>query len=123
MYILDGMLRVRFVTAAGVVTTVAGSGTAGAAVDGTGTQVVFNAPQALTVLGGLVFICDTSNNLIRVMCVVLKALLTLVSLDKSAAVKVATVGPAGIGVLARLLLSSTPQQDEEVLMYASSWRT
>ena len=67
MYVLDnGNNRVRRVTAAGVVTTIAGNGTAGYQ-DGVGTNVMFNKPQALAVLGNLVYICETTNSVIRAM--------------------------------------------------------
>jgi hypothetical protein len=49
----------------GVVTTFAGSGTAGAT-DGTGTSATFNDPRGVTVdLQGNVYIADTTNNRIR----------------------------------------------------------
>lgn len=56
---------IRLVTPAGVVTTLAGSGTSGF-VDGTGTNAKFNLPSGLAVTtGGIVFVADYSNNCIR----------------------------------------------------------
>ena len=67
MYILDnGNNRVRFVNSTGYVSTIAGNGTAGY-LDGVGTNAMFNKPQALAVLGGLVYICDSNNHVIRSM--------------------------------------------------------
>ena len=48
----------------------------------------------------------------------LEALFHLVSFCTSAAAEVAAAGPAGIGVIAQLLLSSTRKQDREVLVFA-----
>ena len=59
--------RIRKVTPAGVVTTVAGSGTAEFA-DGTGAAVGFNHPESLVVnAAGDILIVDTDNNRIRKM--------------------------------------------------------
>ena len=56
--------RIRKITAAGVVTTLAGS-TQGY-VDGTGTGAKFNAPLGICYYtGGIVYVADTSNNKIR----------------------------------------------------------
>ena len=66
MYVIDNGSRIRFVTAAGVVTTIAGSSTAGYA-DGQGTNVMFNRPSSLAVLGNLVYIADGGNCVIRAM--------------------------------------------------------
>lgn len=66
MFVIDNANKIRFVTAAGVVTTIAGNGTAGFR-DGQGAGVMFNKPQALAVLGNLVYICDSGNAVIRVM--------------------------------------------------------
>ena len=54
----------------GVVTTLAGGGSAGGVAsghaDGTGSAAMFNNPAALSVnSAGTIFISDTSNNLIR----------------------------------------------------------
>lgn len=66
LYVADvGNNLIRKVTAAGVVTTLAGSGSAGAA-NGTGTAASFNKPLALsTDSAGNVYVADAGNNLIR----------------------------------------------------------
>jgi len=58
--------RIRKVTPAGVVTTVAGDGTSGF-VDGTGTAARFNFPVGVAVdgAGGNVYVADTNNHRIR----------------------------------------------------------
>jgi sugar lactone lactonase YvrE len=67
MYVIEyNANKIRFVTAAGVVTTVAGSSNAGFQ-DGQGSNAMFNNPKALAVLGNLVYICDSGNNVIRAM--------------------------------------------------------
>ena len=63
--------RIRMVTTAGVVTTVAGSGVAGYA-DGTGTSAKFNSPSGIAVdvkiaaPNGMLYVCDSGNHRIRV---------------------------------------------------------
>ncbi len=67
MYVVDSSNDlIRKVTAAGVVTTLAGSpGNAGSA-DGTGSAALFNFPFGITVDGaGNLFVTDTGNNTIR----------------------------------------------------------
>lgn len=66
LYVTDtGNNTIRKVTAAGVVSTLAGTaGTSGSA-DGTGTSATFNAPTAIATDGTNLFVADTSNHTIR----------------------------------------------------------
>ncbi|HEY1738698.1 MAG TPA: fibronectin type III domain-containing protein [Acidimicrobiia bacterium] len=66
VYVADtGNNRIRKITSAGVVTTLAGSGTAGFA-DGTGTSAKFSAPSGIDVdSSGNLWVADTGNNRIR----------------------------------------------------------
>jgi gliding motility-associated-like protein len=66
VYVADqGNNIVRKITPAGVVTTLAGSGSTGSS-DGPGTSASFNAPQAVAVDGaGNVYVADFGNNAIR----------------------------------------------------------
>jgi len=66
VYVADNLNhRIRKITAAGVVTTLAGSGVAGFA-EGTGTVARFNTPSGVAVDGsGNVYVADTNNNRIR----------------------------------------------------------
>lgn len=60
-----GNNRIRLVTSAGLVTTLAGSGSGSA--NGTGTSATFNSPYAVAVnsSSGVVVVCDSGNNTIR----------------------------------------------------------
>lgn len=66
VYVCDhGNHAVRKITPAGVVTTLAGSGTAGSS-DGTGTAASFRFPSGISVNGaGTVFVADTDNQVLR----------------------------------------------------------
>jgi sugar lactone lactonase YvrE len=66
LYVSDTLNSlIRKITAAGVVTTLAGSGSTGST-DGTGTAASFGNPQDLAVdASGTVYVSDTGNNLIR----------------------------------------------------------
>ena len=66
LYVADrGNNKVRRVTSAGVVTTLAGSGTLGFA-DGPGTTAMFNVPQGVAVdAAGTVYVADSTNGTIR----------------------------------------------------------
>jgi gliding motility-associated-like protein len=56
--------RIRKITPAGVVSTIAGNGAA-SAINGQGTSATFNLPNNLTVYGGNIYVADTKNNLVR----------------------------------------------------------
>lgn len=66
LYVSDGVNNlIRKITPAGMVSTLAGSGNAGA-VDSTGVNASFNGPAGLTVdATGNVYVADANNNLIR----------------------------------------------------------
>ncbi len=66
LYVADGVNNlIRKITPAGVVSTLAGSGAAGA-VDSTGVNASFNGPAGLAVdPAGNVYVADSNNNLIR----------------------------------------------------------
>lgn len=66
LYFTDGASsRIRMVTTAGVVTTIAGAGGASYA-EGTGSAALFNWPQSIAIgSGGLLYVADTNNHRIR----------------------------------------------------------
>ena len=66
VYVADGVNNlIRKISAGGLVSTLAGSGQAGAA-DSTGTAASFNGPAGLAVdAAGNVYVADSNNNLIR----------------------------------------------------------
>ncbi len=66
IYVADtGNNKVRKITSAGVVTTLAGSGVAGSA-DGTGAAASFNSPTSVSVdFAGNIYVADKGNNKIR----------------------------------------------------------
>jgi len=65
VYVADGSSEIRKITAAGVVTTIAGNG-AQTYVNGIGTQATFCRPaKAIADAFGNVFVADTCNNVIR----------------------------------------------------------
>lgn len=66
VYVADtGNHKIRKITQAGVVTTIAGSGSSGSA-DGTGAAASFSSPYGLTVdASGLIYVADTLGNKLR----------------------------------------------------------
>ncbi len=66
IYVADsGNNKIRAITPLGVVTTLAGSGTAGSA-DGSGTSATLSAPRYLAISrGGILYVSDTDNQKVR----------------------------------------------------------
>lgn len=60
----DSSNRIRMITPAGSVTTIAGSG-AGAFADGVGTNAKFNIPQGVAILNKTVYVADSYNHRVR----------------------------------------------------------
>lgn len=66
LFVADtGNHTIRKVTAAGVVTTIAGSPGLSGSVDGTGSAARFNSPRGIVVVGTDLFVADTGNHTIR----------------------------------------------------------
>jgi sugar lactone lactonase YvrE len=67
LYVADsGNNRIRRVTPAGVVTTLAGSGSVGGFFDGTGDKAIFNGPQGVAMdATGNLYVADSKNQRIR----------------------------------------------------------
>ena len=78
VYVADTMNNVlREITPSGVVTTLAGSATAGIS-DGVGVAAGFNGPQGLTAdIAGNLYVADTSNHTIRKVVISTRAVATL----------------------------------------------
>lgn len=55
----------KIVIATGVVTTLAGNGTAGFSNNSTGTTASFNAPEGIAVIGSNLYVADTGNHAVR----------------------------------------------------------
>ena len=87
--------KIRKVTAGGVVTTLAGSGTAGAA-NGTGAAATFNTPQGVATDGTHVYVADTFNHTIRQIVISSGVVTTLAGTSGSFGT---AVGAAGTGRL------------------------
>ena len=64
LFVGEADYRLRMVTPAGVVTTIAGNGTYGS-LDGPGTMATFSGFSGITVSGNALYIADTGNNSIR----------------------------------------------------------
>ena len=103
VFVVDsGNTRIRKVTSAGVVTTVAGSGGSGSN-NGLGSDARFNFPHGITVdTAGNVFVADTYNFIIRNTVPSAPATVTLSNLsftyDGSPKVPSTTVSPAGLAI-------------------------
>jgi sugar lactone lactonase YvrE len=67
LFVTDGINHtIRMVTAAGVVSTIAGTALTPGSVDGTGSAARFNFPRGITVDGtGTLYVADTNNHTIR----------------------------------------------------------
>ncbi len=66
LYVADSQNHaIRMVTAAGVVSTIAGDPGQTGSADGTGTSARFNNPQGIVALGGELYVTDTGNHTIR----------------------------------------------------------
>ena len=78
LYVVESQNRKvrKIVIATGVVTTLAGSGSSGAA-DGTGTLASFNSPQGITTDGSNLYVTDSYNNNIRKIVIATGAVTTL----------------------------------------------
>lgn len=66
LYVADtGSRKIRKITPGAVVTTIAGSGTAGSADNTTGTSATFNAPNGLAIVGTTLYVADQTTNKVR----------------------------------------------------------
>jgi sugar lactone lactonase YvrE len=64
LFVSDSDHRIRRISAAGAVTTIAGNGTFGNT-DGPGTEATFSGPGGMIVSGNVLYLADTGNNSIR----------------------------------------------------------
>ncbi|MBI5420475.1 MAG: hypothetical protein HZA60_10330 [Deltaproteobacteria bacterium] len=104
LYVADsGNNAIRKVTAAGVVTTFAGStsGTAGF-VNDTGTAARFNTPRGITTDGSFLFVADTGNHAVRKINISTREVTTLAGTGSAGFADTAPAafnGPEGVAVI------------------------
>ena len=101
LYVAENVGRIRAVTQAGAVSTLAGGGggvagaTAGYA-DGVGTAALFASPRGLAVVSGVLYVADFLNNRIRAIAIATKVVTTLAGSGLAATVD-------GAGLFASIL--------------------